>query len=164
MTSGNAVARYALGPNYRSWRGARGLRRALVRLEVERNTTQGLRGLTALEVPALRVDDGADLCFIAGCGFDSFILDDYQRLRDTVQKVPGIRQLLSSVFGYFVATAAKTLPQYALGNRRMTVRVTALGAASYVDPRRGDAAIPLRRNGPVELYAGKATIVVSLLF
>ena len=150
LGTGNAVARYVLGPGYRKWRGPRGVKRALKEL--------GTASRRDLRVPVLRVDDD-DLCFIAGCGFDSFILDDYQRLRRIASGVPIVRNVLASVFGYFVATGVSTLPQYALGNRKMRVRVSALDPnTTYVDPRRGDAALPIA--GQV-LYEGRATIVAA---
>lgn len=87
---------------YRAWRGPAGVRKAL-RWLLD-NSHADVRDLS---VPVLRIDD--DLCFIAGCGFDSFILDDYERLRDAAAAVPVVRSLVASVFGYFVATALRTL-------------------------------------------------------
>jgi len=58
--------------------------------------------------------------------------------------------VLSSVFGYFVATATSTLPQYALGNRQMYVKVSARSGVAYVDPRRGDAALPIVKSDKEE--------------
>lgn len=169
LGTGNAVARYVIGPRYRKWKGARGVRNAL-------RTLSSLRedNLREISVPALRVDNGTTLCFLGGCGFDSFILDDYRRLRRLVSRVPILNAVLSSVFGYFFATSISTLPQYALGNRRANVRVTApsSGSVAYVDPRRGDAALPIvssssprcctsSNSSALLLYEGSATIVAA---
>lgn len=159
LGTGNAVARYVFGPKYGQWKGAAGVRRTLDALNA---LPEGCPP-REIAVPALRVGDSPDtLCFLGGCGFDSFILDDYRRLSRNVRRVPLVRSLLSSVFGYFVATATTTLPMYALGKRRMIVRVTApSGPVAYVDPRRGDAALPITRNGELVLYEGRATIVAA---
>lgn len=149
LGTGNAVARYVLGPRYRRWAGARGVRRALERLQ---------HPVDEITVPVMRVDATDDLCFLGGCGFDSYILDDYKRLKDRVKKVPVLRRILSSVFGYFVATATATLPRYATGERRLRVRVSSNASVVYVDPRRGDAALPV---APGVLYEGPATIVAA---
>jgi len=78
---------------YRAWRGPAGVRKALRRLLAFGNATG-----PDLSVPVLQLDD--DLCFIAGCGFDSFILDDYERLRTAAASVPLVRSVVASVFGY----------------------------------------------------------------
>mmetsp|Transcript_27262 Transcript_27262/g.88080 ORF Transcript_27262/g.88080 Transcript_27262/m.88080 type:complete len:375 (-) Transcript_27262:405-1529(-) len=150
LGTGNAVARYVLGPRYRRWRGPRGVRRAL---DVLSSSGGGAKNVTNdLRVPVLRVDDG-DLCFIAGCGFDSFILDDYQRLRAAVRNVPVVRNVLSSVFGYFVATAIATLYVLRLSFLRGRCLTkthpqapVCRGQSTYVRPRIGRRRSDLRRS------------------
>jgi hypothetical protein len=93
-------------------------------------------------------------------GYDAFILDDYERLVRSVRGSPLARPL-GSVFGYFVATALRTLPGYVGGRRAMRVRVSSPDAA-WVDGRRGDAAVKVRHaDGGDVLYEGAATIVAG---
>ena len=152
LGTGNAVSRYALGAGYRRWCGARGVARACAELR-----TRG--EVRTLRVPVIEVDSG-ELCFIAGQGYDAFILDDYERLVRQVRGTP-LSKPLASVFGYFVATALRTLPGYLRGERHMRVRVSS-PAAAWVDARRGDAALPVSdRGGGDVLYEGAATIVAG---
>jgi hypothetical protein len=54
---------------------------------------------------------------------------------------------MASLWGYFVATSVRTLPAYLTGKRNVftQIRVSAPGdsRAFYMDPGRGDAALPL---------------------
>lgn len=152
LGTGNAVSRYALGAGYRRWCGARGVARACAELRTRAE-------VRTLRVPVIEVDSG-ELCFIAGQGYDAFILDDYERLVRQVRGTP-LSKPLASVFGYFVATALRTLPGYLRGERHMRVRVSS-PAAAWVDARRGDAALPVSdRGGGDVLYEGAATIVAG---
>ena len=145
LGTGNAVARYALGRQYRSWRGAGGVRKACAQIK---------RGVNAtLAIPVLTTDAG-ELCFIAGQGFDAFLLDDYKRQAKATSKT-FVGPVIASVWGYGVAMALRTLPAYLRGTRQMRVRVEALAPAAYVDPRRGDAALPVE---PGVLYEGQASL------
>ena len=109
-----------------------GVRRACAALKHGVNAT--------LSVPVLSTDQN-ELCFIAGQGFDAFLLDDYKRQAKATQNTI-IGPLMRSVGGYFFAMALRTLPAYLRRKRQMRVKVEALSKCAYVDPRRGDAAIP----------------------
>ena len=153
LGTGNAVARYVGGRGYRAWRGPRGVRRCVAALRDDAAPRR------TLDVPILETG-GGDLCFIAGMGYDAFILDDYEKLVRSVRGTPLARPL-GSVFGYFVATALRTLPGYVGGRRAMRVRVSSPDAA-WVDGRRGDAAVRVRHaDGGDVLYEGAATIVAG---
>jgi len=162
LGTGNAVARFACGPGYGRFKSVRGVSAALKTI-VELTKDEATAGPREVSVPLMRVDSG-ELCFLAGCGFDAFLLNDYARLRERAP--PVLKSTVSSVFGYFVATATATLPQYLRGKRNMRVRISAENA-SYVDPRRGDSAMRVVRAGPANsgertvLYEGTATIVAA---
>ncbi|KAL9179673.1 hypothetical protein ACHAXT_008963 [Thalassiosira profunda] len=103
-------------------------------------------------------DNGkGDLCFFAGAGFDSLMLEDFKQIKawsKTTKRAPAfIKDALSSVAGYCVALVAKTLPQTVqYGTHRIHVEVTTGDAETlWVDHRRGDfselAVRPGSRNG-----------------
>ena len=148
LGTGNAVSRYALGRHYRRWCGSKGVRRACAALKHGVNAT--------LSVPVLSTDQN-ELCFIAGQGFDAFLLDDYKRQAKATQNTI-IGPLMRSVGGYFFAMALRTLPAYLRRKRQMRVKVEALSKCAYVDPRRGDAAIPVETG---LLYEGSATLACA---
>ena len=145
LGNGNAVSRYALGRHYRRWCGSNGVRKACAALKNGVNAT--------LSVPVLSTDQN-ELCFIAGQGFDAFLLDDYKRQAKATQNTIIGPLMQSPVGGYFFAMALRTLPAYLRRKRQMRVRVEALSKCAYVDPRRGDAAIPVETG---LLYEGSAT-------
>ena len=148
LGTGNAVSRYALGRHYRRWCGSKGVGRACAAQKNGVNAT--------LSVPVLSTDQN-ELCFIAGQGFDAFLLDDYKRQAKATQNTI-IGPLMRSVGGYFFAMALRTLPAYLRRKRQMRVRVEALSKCAYVDPRRGDAAIPVETG---LLYEGSATLACA---
>jgi len=157
------------------WRFVRGrgdetaLQRA-INLVMRAGAAAGRPGVTGrgtldrvIRVPVLESDTN-DLCFMAGCGFDAFLLDDFQALKKLVKRTP-LKRPLSSVLGYFVAMLVFTLPRYITGRHSLRVRVSVpVGSpVFYVDPRRGDAALALAQaaEGSLTLYEGPASIVAA---
>ena len=87
-----------------------------------------------------------DLCFFAGSGFDSLMLEDFKQVKAWSKSsqrswTPSfIKDMLSSVTGYCVALITKTLPQALLHQtHKITVKVTTTDADTlWIDHRRGD--------------------------
>jgi len=113
--------------------------------------------LPVIQCPVIRISTEKDhecngeLCFFAGAGFDSAMLDDYNGLKRWCADKPYfVRKCLRSVAGYVITLFIKTLPKSLWNNRSLRVRITAprRGPPTYwMDPRRADAAIPLRPPG-----------------
>lgn len=87
-----------------------------------------------------------DLCFFAGSGFDSLMLEDFKQVK-AWSKSPQrswtpsfVKDLLSSVVGYSVALVTKTLPQALLHQtHKISVKVTTTDVGTlWIDHRRGD--------------------------
>ena len=85
---------------------------------------------------------GNELCFFAGAGYDSVILNDYNWMKQNTRH-PLTRGVMHSVIGYLVAAITRTVPNALAGNLDLRARITSTGPAYYVDPRRGDAVIEL---------------------
>ena len=85
-----------------------------------------------------------DLCFFAGAGFDSLMLEDFKQVKawsKTTRRAPTfIKDALSSVAGYCVALVTRTLPQTLwYGTHKIHVKVTTKDEDTlWVDHRRGD--------------------------
>jgi diacylglycerol kinase family enzyme len=85
------------------------------------------------------IDVGNDRCLIAGLGYDSMLLNDYNWLKQRTRNRL-LKPLMHTLLGYFAATFSRTLPRVLSGRPiRVEARVTNRGKAFYVDPRRGDA-------------------------
>ena len=111
-----------------------------------------------------------ELCFFAGAGFDSLLLNDFNILKRWSIKNPGLG-FLRSVAGYTVAILIRTLPQCLIWGRhklsiRITVPTTTADSSSltesdyyknsntyppntprhtyWIDPRRGDTAMKVK--------------------
>jgi diacylglycerol kinase family enzyme len=95
--------------------------------------------------------------FFGGMGYDSMILNDYNMLRAATNN-PLLRRFMHSVGGYFAALLGRTVPRALLQDTRIDARVMNHGRAYYVDPRRGDAVVPLE---PGVLFEGKAAIIAA---
>ena len=106
------------------------------------------------EIPLVDVD--GDKCFFSGLGFDSLMLNDYNRLKAKTDR-PFLKPLLHNVIGYLVTLFVSTLPKALMGKAKMNVRITSRGKTYYVDPRRGDATIEVAPN--TTLYEGPAMFV-----
>lgn len=87
-----------------------------------------------------------DLCFFAGSGFDSLMLEDFKQVK-AWSKSPQrswtpsfVKDMLSSVAGYCVALVTKTLPQTLLHQtHKINVKVTTTDEGTlWIDHRRGD--------------------------
>ena len=85
-----------------------------------------------------------DLCFFAGAGFDSLMLEDFKQVKawskSSQRTPPFIKDMFSSVAGYCVALVTKTLPQTLMhSTHKIKVKVTTTDPQClWVDHRRGD--------------------------
>lgn len=82
-----------------------------------------------------------DLCFFAGVGFDSLMLNDFKDIKTWSNQTGILTSVLSSVTGYCVALVVKTLPKCVLhGKHNIHVKVTTPTPqdTTWIDHRRGD--------------------------
>ena len=87
-----------------------------------------------------------DLCFFAGVGFDSLMLNDFKRIKAWSIRTGVLTRMLSSVTGYCVALVVRTLPQTVWhGRHNIHVQVTTphTNTTLWVDHRRGDVVRPV---------------------
>ena len=87
-----------------------------------------------------------DLCFFAGVGFDSLMLNDFKRIKAWSIRTGFLTRTLSSVAGYCVALIVRTLPQTVWqGRHNIHVQVTTphVNSTLWVDHRRGDVVRPV---------------------
>jgi hypothetical protein len=108
-----------------------------------------------------------DLCFFAGVGFDSLMLQDFKDLKAWSQRTNILKSTLGSVTGYCVALVTKTLPKCIQRNaHEINVEITSADPETlWVDHRRGDVVQPLNacssfKEGAV-VYKGKTGIVAG---
>lgn len=106
-------------------------------------SSSGGGAVRTLSVPMIEID-GKELCFFAGCGFDSLMLNDFKAIRNWARTIPGSRarhirlgplrlpnpirvlaEALQSLAGYFVAYFVRTLPQCLAGRHHVWATVTA---------------------------------------
>ena len=83
------------------------------------------------------------LCFFAGVGFDSLMLNDFKALKAWSQRTGILKRALGSVTGYCVALITMTLPQCVLQNKhKIHVKLTTRCKEEtlWIDHRRGDFA------------------------
>jgi len=80
------------------------------------------------------------LCFFAGVGFDSLMLQDFQSIKKWAIRTKILTKTLSSVAGYCVALVVKTLPKCVTRQEHnIQVKVTTRDPNTlWVDHRRGD--------------------------
>ncbi len=103
------------------------------------------------------IENDQERFFFGGCGYDSQILDDYNRLKARARN-PLFKFLMQNVSGYLLALLGRTIPRVILGRAEtMEARIVNQGRAFYVDPRRGDFVEELEP-GAV-LFEGKARVV-----
>mmetsp|Transcript_918 Transcript_918/g.2642 ORF Transcript_918/g.2642 Transcript_918/m.2642 type:complete len:468 (-) Transcript_918:393-1796(-) len=83
-----------------------------------------------------------DLCFFAGVGFDSLMLNDFKRIKAWAARNGFLKRSLSSVAGYCVALIVKTLPKCVMyKSHKIQVELTTRDYATmWIDHRRGDFA------------------------
>jgi len=108
------------------------------------------------------------LCFFAGAGFDSLMLQDFQSIKKWAIRTKILTKALSSVAGYCVALVVKTLPKCVIRQEHnIKVTVTTRDPDTlWVDHRRGDVA---QRVGPSKdqksdqalLYEGTTGILAA---
>ena len=90
----------------------------------------------AHQVPMLEVE--GEKCFVAGLGYDSQILADYNWMKNNTNNWL-LKGLMHSVVGYLAASVTRTVPRALFGDTRLRAKVVTRGRAYYVDPRRGDS-------------------------
>lgn len=141
-------------------------------IEVSRTLGAGNGGGAAKEGVAAAPKLKRELCFFAGSGFDSMMLDDFNVIKRWAKKrATPIRRFFGSVAGYSVALVARTLPACLVsGKHRLKVRVTIPKDNSptyWMDPRRGDCATEVGINDYTsnrELFPAKIAPDRKLLF
>ena len=125
-----------------------------------------------------------ELCFFAGAGFDSLMLNDFNIIKRWSSNKPGLKRVLGSVAGYTVALFVRTLPQCLIwGRHKIQIRVTVpkpnnrnendnhhpndyaskIDSTFWIDPRRGDTAleiIPTQRSTNLNDKSKKKKICV----
>lgn len=106
------------------------------------------------EIPLIESD--GERFFFGGVGYDSMILSDYTALKREA-KTWFTRKLFAGLGGYFGAVLLKSTPRVLFGENALEARVITNGRAYYVDPRRGDAAIELKRGST--LFEGKSRLI-----
>jgi Diacylglycerol kinase catalytic domain len=112
------------------------------------------------------------LCFFAGVGFDSLMLNDFKALKAWSQRTGILKRALGSVTGYCVALVTMTLPQCVMQNKhkiRVKLTTRCKEETLWIDHRRGDFAQRVDaddtnnndgdRNGITLLYEGAAGIL-----
>ena len=102
-----------------------------------------------------------DLCFFAGVGFDSLMLNDFKRIKAWSIRTGFLTSMLSSVAGYCVALVVRTLPQSLLeGRHNIHVELSTrdVNTTLWVDHRRGDVVRPV--NNAI-LYKGMTGILAA---
>jgi diacylglycerol kinase family enzyme len=103
------------------------------------------------------MDVGGERCFFAGMGYDSLLLNDYNKLKAHCEN-PLMKAVMQSVLGYFAALVTRTLPQALFQDAaRLRARIVARDKAYYVDPRRGDAVHELEAG--TTLFEGPASFI-----
>jgi hypothetical protein len=100
-----------------------------------------------------------DLCFFAGVGFDSLMLDDFKSIKAWSKRTGILRRTLSSVAGYCVALLFKTLPKGMQGKHNIYVELTTNDNSTlFVDHRRGDLVRSVKER---VLYKGVTGILAA---
>jgi diacylglycerol kinase family enzyme len=107
-------------------------------------TTNTFDMVDLVELPMLEIatseQDKGHLCFFAGVGFDSLLLQDFKDLKEWSVQKGILRETLGSVTGYVVALVSKTLPKCIQRNaHQIQVEITSTDPhAVWIDHRRGD--------------------------
>jgi len=120
-----------------------------------------------IDMPMMQVthnDDSSrqrgDMCFFAGVGFDSLMLDDFKQIKAWSIQTNFLRRILSSVTGYCVALVVKTLPKTVFqGKHNIQVKVKTNDPDTlWVDHRRGDV---VQKCPDPLLYEGQTGILAA---
>jgi hypothetical protein len=99
-----------------------------------------------VEMPMMELTTGqqlegcGDLCFFAGVGFDSLMLQDFKVIKAWSQRTNILTSALSSVTGYVVALVTHTLPKcVSRSAHQVRVQISTRDPDTlWVDHRRGD--------------------------
>jgi diacylglycerol kinase family enzyme len=148
-------------------RQKRHLRQVFEKLkEVARHDTShnDAHGYEVVELPMMQVSflGQQELCFFAGVGFDSLMLNDFKEIKKWSQRTGILKRTLGSVVGYCVALVVKTLPKTVwrgLHNINVTVTTNVPEETTWIDHRRGDV---MRKVTPCgNLYQGMTGILAA---
>jgi hypothetical protein len=115
---------------------------------------------TSLAENGCDCDRDGDLCFFAGVGFDSLMLNDFKEIKAWSVQTGVLKGFLGSVAGYCVALVVRTLPQSLQGKHRIHVEVTTPTTALWVDHRRGDVVRRMNKSQKT-LFKGTTGIVAA---
>ena len=115
-------------------------------LEANEDYLESQQGPDVIEIPMMEVSypdsktHEDTLCFFAGAGFDSLMLQDFQSIKKWAIRTKMFTKTLSSVSGYCVALLLKTLPKcVARQEHNIEVKLTTRDPDTlWVDHRRGD--------------------------
>ena len=102
------------------------------------------------------IDADGDQCFVAGFGYDSVLLNDYNNLKKTTNNI-FLKPLMHTVIGYLAAAFTRMVPRAIFQDDRLEARVVSRGKGYYVDPRRGDMVIPIEPG--TTLWDGRAQMI-----
>jgi hypothetical protein len=139
------------------------LRNVLERIKTVAQDTQS-NLFEVVELPMIEVSylQEKELCFFAGVGFDSLMLNDFKEIKNWSQRTGILKRTLGSVTGYCVALVIKTLPKCVFGgvhNINVTVTTKSPEDTTWIDHRRGDV---MRRVTPCgNLYQGMTGILAA---
>jgi len=111
-------------------------------IQIQSHYKDELLASSAAATTASNNSSGA-LCFFAGVGFDSLMLNDFKTLKAWSQRTGILKRALGSVTGYCIALVTMTLPQCVLQNKhKIHVQLTTRcqQGTLWIDHRRGDFA------------------------
>ena len=137
-------------------------------LDADEDYLDSAEGPDVIEIPMMEVSypasskDENTLCFFAGAGFDSLMLQDFQSIKKWAIRTKMFTKTLSSVSGYCVALLLKTLPKCVAQNEHnIEVTLTTRDPDTlWVDHRRGDV---VQAVGPTKSASRKTDGVNNLL-
>ena len=96
--------------------------------------------------------------FFGGIGYDARILNDYIALKKWAAKSPTMKRVTATALGYLISALGRSVPGFLKNGYTQEVRVVNTGDDCYfMDPRRGDRAVPVAK-GAV-LFEGQASLV-----
>jgi diacylglycerol kinase family enzyme len=96
--------------------------------------------------------------FFAGMGYDARVLNDYIAVKKWAAKSSILKKIAGSVAGYLMAALSRTVPHMLRHGFNAQVKVINTGKDGwFLDPRRGDRAIPIKEGQVV--YEGPAGLV-----
>jgi diacylglycerol kinase family enzyme len=102
---------------------------------------------------------GELLCPMAGLGWDARILNDYYEINKKFVHTP-LRPLMAGIFGYFFASAVRSIPDVMREKELPEVQVTLTGN-TLVGVSQGGELYPIERGQGEIVYRGPASMVAA---